>query len=92
MSNSASQWSERKYVPSVGWIVLGTVFRMTKSMILKKTLREEQLNNENVHRYVPNNIQPGMFVTFVYDNCDHNSESIYNVILYGTNEIVLQAM
>ena len=54
------------------------------------TLAEEQLNNENVCRYVPNNIQPGMFVTFVYDDCDHNTESLDNVTLYGTNRIVIQ--
>ena len=28
-----------------------------------------------------------MFVTFVYDNCDQNAESICNVTLYGTNGI-----
>ena len=55
------------------------------------SLAEEQLNNENARRYVPNNIQPGMFVTFIYDNCDHNAESIYNVTLHGTSGIVIQA-
>ena len=54
-------------------------------------LAEEQLNNQNARRYVPSNIQPGMFVTFVYDNCDHNADSIYNVTLNGTNGIVIQA-
>ena len=28
--------------------------------------------------------------TFVYDNCDHNAESIYNVTVHGTNGIVIQ--
>ena len=55
------------------------------------SLAEEQLNNENARRYVPNNIQLGMFVTFIYDNCDHNAESIYNVTLHGTSGIVIQA-
>ena len=37
------------------------------------------------------NIQPGMFVTFVYGDCDHNGDPIYNVTLRGTNGIVIQA-
>ena len=41
-------------------------------------------------RYVPNNIQSGLPVTFVYDNCDHNAESIYNVTVHETNGIVIQ--
>ena len=41
---------------------------------------------------MPNNIQPGMFVTFVYDNCDHNADSKYSVTLqcHGTSGIVIQ--
>ena len=54
-------------------------------------LAEGQSNNENARRYVPSNIQPGMFVTFVYDNCDHHAQSTYNVTLHGTNGIVIQA-
>ena len=55
------------------------------------TLAEEHLHNENARRYVTNNIQPGMLVTFVYDNSDHNAESIYNVTLQGTNGRAIQA-
>ena len=40
--------------------------------------------------FVPNNIQPSAFVTFVFDNCDHNIESIYNVTLHGNNGIIIQ--
>ena len=52
-------------------------------------LAEEQVHMQIVRRYVPNNIQPGLPVTFVYDNCDHNAESIY-VTVHGTNGIVIQ--
>lgn len=45
---------------------------------------------KNIRKYVPNNIQPSTFVTFVYDNCDHNAESIYNVTMHATNGIVIQ--
>ena len=40
--------------------------------------------------FVPNNIQPSVFVTFAFDNCDHNIESIYNVTRHGTNGIIIQ--
>ena len=39
---------------------------------------------------MPNKIQPDISVTFVYDNCDHNAESICNVTLHGTTRIVIQ--
>lgn len=53
-------------------------------------LAEEQVHIQSARRYVPNNIQPGFPVTFVYDNCDHNAESIYNVTVHGTNSIVIE--
>ena len=53
-------------------------------------IAEGQVINQTTRTYVPNNIQPGTLVTFVYDNCDHNAESIYNVTLHGTNGIVIQ--
>ena len=36
------------------------------------------------------NIQPGTFVAFVCDNCDHNAESMCNVTLHGTNGTIIQ--
>ena len=53
-------------------------------------LAEEQVHMPTARRYIPNNIHPGLPVTFVHDNCDHNSESIYNVRVHGTNGIVIQ--
>ena len=53
-------------------------------------LAEEQAHSKTARAYVPNNIRPGSLVTFVYDNCDHNAESIYNVTVHGTNGIVIQ--
>ena len=38
---------------------------------IETRLAEEQLASQNARRYIPNNIQPSTFVTFVYDNCDH---------------------
>ena len=53
-------------------------------------LAEEQVHMQTARRYVPNNIQPGLPVTFVYDNCDYNAGSIYNVTVHGTNGIAIQ--
>ena len=40
--------------------------------------------------YVPNNIQPSQFVTFVFDKCDHNPESLKEVSMHCTNGIIIQ--
>lgn len=57
---------------------------------LETKLAEDQVCNEDFRNYIPNNIQPSTFVTFVYDNCDHNAESIYNKTLHATNGIIIQ--
>ena len=44
--------------------------------IVETHLAEEQTRIQDDRPYVPNNIQPHTMVTFVYDNCDHNTESI----------------
>ena len=46
--------------------------------VLETRLAEDQVQHQNLGNYIPNNIQPSTFVTFIYDNCDHNVESIYN--------------
>ena len=55
-------------------------------------LARDQVHMQTARRYapIPSNIRPGLPVTFVYDNCDHNAESIYNVTVHGTNGIVIQ--
>ena len=55
---------------------------------LETKLSEEQVNNQTNTSLVPTHIQPSVFVTFCYDNCDHNVESIYNATLHGTNSII----
>lgn len=52
-------------------------------------LAEEQVNN-NQRNFVPNNIQPGLIITFVYDNVNHNLESIRGLTTYATNGIIIQ--
>ena len=41
--------------------------------------------------FVPNNIQPFTFITFVYDNCNHNPETISGISIHCTNGIIIQA-
>ena len=52
-------------------------------------LAEEQVNN-NQRNFVPNNIQPGLIITFVYDNVNHNLESIRGLTMHATNGIIIQ--
>ena len=40
--------------------------------------------------FIPTIIQNSSFVTFVFDNCDHNMESIYGATLHCTNGIIIQ--
>ena len=53
--------------------------------IVKTHLAEEQTRILDDKTYLPNNIQPGTMVTFVYDNCDHNTESIQGFTIHPTN-------
>ena len=57
---------------------------------IETKLAEDQANWREPRKFVFNNIQPSVFVTFVYDNCDHNIESIYKVTLHGTKGIIIQ--
>ena len=46
-------------------------------------------SNKN-ERFIPSNISPSSFVTFVADNGDHNPESLYAKSLHCTNMIMIQ--
>ena len=58
--------------------------------IVETHLAEEQTRIQHDRTYVPNNIQPDTMVTFVYDNCDHNTKSIQGSTMHATNGIVIQ--
>ena len=51
---------------------------------------ENESKNACLQNYVPNNVQPSSFVTFVYDNCDHNPETINGEVMHCTNGIIIQ--
>ena len=52
---------------------------------------EMQANEQSHESFVTNNIQPSTFITFVYDNCDHNLETTSGISLHCTNGIIIQA-
>ena len=49
-----------------------------------------QSKEKNFQSYVPNNVQPSTFITFVYDNCDHNAETLHGISMHCTNGIIIQ--
>ena len=57
---------------------------------VETSFAEDHIHNQLLHSYVPNNVQPSVFVTFVYDNCDHNPETLSGVSMHCTNGIIIQ--
>lgn len=57
--------------------------------LIEMNIAEEQIANVTTAVYVPNNIGPEEFVTYVYDNGDINAESVYRSY-HCTNTIVIQ--
>ena len=51
---------------------------------------ENESKNACLQNYVPNNLQPSSFVTFVFDNCDHNPKTINGEVMHCTNWIIIQ--
>ena len=50
---------------------------------------ELQIHNQANQSFVPNNVQPSCFVTFVYDNCEHNPETLFGFALHCKNGITI---
>ena len=40
--------------------------------------------------YIPKKVEKENFVTYVYDNCDHNPETLFGVSMHCTNGIMIQ--
>ena len=49
--------------------------------VLETKLAEEQVNNQTNMSLVPTHIQPIVFVTFCFDNCDH-IWNLFTTLLY----------
>ena len=57
---------------------------------LETAFAEVQMHHQLVQTYVPPRVVPSKFVTFVYDNCDHNPESLSGTSMHVTNGIMIQ--
>ena len=57
---------------------------------VKTHIAEEQIANIITPTYVPNNIRPKEFVTYLYDNGDINVEPVYGRSYHCTNTNVIQ--
>ena len=57
---------------------------------VETSFAEHQMHHQSRRSFVPNNIQPSTFITFVYDNCDHNPETLSGTSLHCTNGIIIQ--
>ena len=51
---------------------------------------ENESKNACLQNYVPKKVRPSSFVTFVYDNCDHNPETINGEVMHCTNGMIIQ--
>ena len=47
--------------------------------------KDETKRYQSNAAYVPSDITPSTFVTFIWDNCNHNCASIFGDTLYGMN-------
>ena len=57
---------------------------------LETAFAETKIHNQMLQSYVPPRVVPSTFVTFVYDNCDHNPETLTGVSMHVTNGIMIQ--
>ena len=57
---------------------------------LETSFAEKQAIHVGTRSFLPNNVQPSTFVTFVYDNCDHNPETLSGATMHFTNGIIIQ--
>ena len=57
---------------------------------VKTSFAELNVKNQSNRSFMPNNVQPSSFVTFVYDNCDHNPETFSGGSPHVTNGIIIQ--
>ena len=55
---------------------LGQIVSYDEISSIKTKLADDQTSQREARKLVPDNIQLSLFVAFVYDNCDHNIESI----------------
>ena len=51
---------------------------------------DSQVNHQLSRAYIPTEVHPSTFVTFVFDNCGHNPEILSGISIHCTNDIIIQ--
>ena len=69
---------------------LGHSISYHKVNSLETAFAEQQVQHQLVQAYVPPAVQPSTFLTFVYDNCDHNPETLTGATMHCTNGIIIK--
>ena len=59
---------------------------------LETAFAQAQLHHQLFQSYVPPTVFPSTFVTFVFDNCDYNPETLSGVSMHVTNCIIIQLL
>ena len=57
---------------------------------LETAYADSQVSHQLSRAYIPTGVQPSTFVTFVFDNCDHNLETLSGISIHCTNGIIIQ--
>ena len=57
---------------------------------LETAYADSQVNHQLFRTYIPTGVQPSIFVTFVFNNCDHNPETLSGTSIHCANGIIIQ--
>lgn len=77
-------------------LMINTLNKLGHSISYSETNRvetafaEQESQNKTCASYVPTGVRPSVFATFVYDNNDHNPETISGTSMHCTNGIIIQ--
>ena len=68
---------------------LGHSLNYDELLRLETNIAEKESSLSSID-YIPSQIEKENFVTYVYDNCDHNPETLSGVSMHCTNGIMIQ--
>ena len=69
---------------------LGHTISYHEANSLETDFSKKHVKHQLVRAYVPPAVQPPIFRTIVYDNCDHNPETLTGVTMHCTNGTIIQ--
>ena len=83
--------SARSFCEEKNWTkLLIDCLNRLKHTISYHEVREKQVEHQLVRAYFPPAVQLSTFLTFAYDNCDHNPETLTGATMHCTNGIIMQ--